>query len=79
MDLPKQQSQVRIGLDNTTAIVCENCKNDTFVDVYYMRKISKLLTGAADDQLSTIPIPSCSKCGHINEQFKLKDQKLEKN
>lgn len=66
---------LRVGLDQSTAIVCENpeCdKNETFNEVVYLRKISKLLTGQAEDAIVPIPTFQCTKCGHVNEQFKLK-------
>jgi len=71
MDMPKQQ--IRIGLDNTTGLTCDECGNDTFVEVVYVRKVSKLLTGSPDDQLIPIPAYACSKCHHVNSQFKLRE------
>jgi uncharacterized Zn finger protein len=54
---------------NSTAVKCESCEGETFREVVFMRKISKLFTGSSSD--SYIPVPSfqCSSCGHINEEF----------
>lgn len=71
IDIPKQQ--IHIGLNNTTALTCDECGNDTFIDVLYLRKVSKLLTGSPEDQLVPIPAYACSKCHHVNTQFKLRD------
>ena len=38
-----QQPQVNIDFNKTTAEVCEKCENDTFTQVYQMRKLSALL------------------------------------
>ena len=68
---PQGQHQIRIGLENSNPIVCEACKNDTFVEVNYLRRISKLLTGTPQVVVMNFPAFACSKCGHINEQFRL--------
>jgi len=65
------EQQVRISLENSTGILCDECKNDTFTEVVYLRRVSKLLTGSPDDMIMNIPVFACSKCGHINKQFRL--------
>jgi hypothetical protein len=59
-------------LKNSNPIVCENedCGNETFSEVVYLRKVSKILTGSPKDSYVPIPTFQCSKCGHINNQFK---------
>ena len=69
-----QQQQISVPLDKTTPIVCEECQNDTFTQVLFLRKISKFLTGDTIDSLYPIPSFACSKCGHINEEFKAKEK-----
>ena len=54
---------------NSTSIKCESCEGETFIEVLYLRKISKLLTGAPTDTIAPIPAFQCSKCGHINTEF----------
>lgn len=67
--------QMRMSLENSTAIVCESCGNDTFTEAVYIRKISKLLTGSAEDMIAPVPTFACLKCKSINEQFQLIDSK----
>jgi hypothetical protein len=55
----------------STPIVCDECKNDTFLEVQYMRRVSKLMTGASEDMMIPIPVFACSKCKHINDAFKI--------
>jgi len=73
--------QLRVGLESSTGISCTECGNDTFHEVVYLRKISKILTGTAEDALIPIPSFACSKCGNVNPEFKMKfphDKKEEK-
>lgn len=67
---PSKQ-QIRIDFSNTTPIVCDECGNDTFIEIVYLRKVSKLLTGSSEDQLIPIPSYACAKCHHVNDKFKL--------
>ena len=39
-----QQPQMNIDFSQTTAETCEECGNDTFVQVFKMRKLSALLS-----------------------------------
>lgn len=54
---------------NTTAIKCEECESETFKEVIFLRKVSKMLTGQSQDGVIPIPAFECSKCGHINKEF----------
>jgi hypothetical protein len=61
-------SQVKFG--DTSAVVCEECNNMFFEEVYHLRKISRfLLQGANKDQVLTVPILRCTKCHHVNSEF----------
>lgn len=58
-----------LDIRKTSAIQCESCENETFTEVVFLRKASKLLTGSSQDQIVPIPTFQCSKCGHINKEF----------
>ena len=67
----EQQPQMQVDLSQTTAEVCENeeCKNDTFVQVYKMRKLSALLSPAGKESMIPMPVFACAKCSNINSAF----------
>ena len=65
----EQQPQMNIDLSQTTAEVCEKCENDTFVQVFKMRKLSALLSPAGQESMIPIQVFACAKCGHINKGF----------
>ena len=66
-----QQPQMNIDFSQTTAEVCEleKCKNDTFQQVYQMRKLSPLLSPTGQETMIPIQVFCCAKCGHINKGF----------
>ena len=64
-----KQQQLNIDINQTTAEVCEKCENDTFVQVYRMRKLSALLSPTGKPTMIPIQAFACTKCNHINPEF----------
>tara|TARA_S200002703_G_scaffold105400_1_gene91488 strand:+ start:66 stop:287 length:222 start_codon:yes stop_codon:yes gene_type:complete len=64
-----QQPQMNVDFSQTTAEVCEKCENETFVQVYQMRKLSALLSPTGTEAMIPIQVFACAKCGHINKGF----------
>ena len=64
------QTQVSIDMDKTTSYTCEECGSEFFEEVVMIRKISRLLSGAADDSLVPMKTYRCAECKHINKDFK---------
>ena len=53
-----------LDLSSTTPIICENCGNETFKPIFFLRKISRFLTG--EDQDRVLPMDSLA-C--VNKEF----------
>ena len=70
----REQQGLNIDLSQTTAEVCEKCENDTFTQVYHMRKLSALLSPTGEEAMIPIQVFACAKCGHINDDFLPKEQ-----
>jgi len=68
-----QQPQMNIDFSQTTAETCESCENDTFVQVFKMRKLSALLSPTGQESMIPIQIFACAKCGHVNKGFQPKE------
>jgi len=68
-----QNPTFNITLDRTLPIVCEECQNETFNNITFLREVSKFITGTEQDTLIPIQTFACTKCGHINERFLLKN------
>lgn len=68
-----QQMNLNISLDKTTPIVCDECGCESFVQVTFIRKVSKFIAGTDQDALVPIPSFACSKCGHVNKEFQPKE------
>ena len=64
-----QQPQMQVDLSQTTAEVCEKCENETFTQVFKMRKLSALLSPAGKPTMIPIQVFACTKCNHVNPGF----------
>ena len=69
----REQPGLNIDFSQTTAEICEKCGNDTFQQVYRMRKLSPLLSPTGQEALIPINLFACAKCGHVNKGFQPKE------
>lgn len=74
-----QQMKLNIAIDKTTAVVCENCENQTFTEALLLRRASRFLTGTSQDGIVPVPTFVCTKCGHVNDEFYPKELKTTTN
>ena len=63
-----EQQGPRVDISATSPLVCE-CGNETFKEVMYMRKESRLMSGLPTDRLVPIQLIACGKCGELVEDF----------
>ena len=67
----RQQNGLQMNVDfsQTIAEVCESCGNDTYTQVFKIRKLSALLSPAGKETMIPMQVFACHKCGHINKSF----------
>lgn len=67
--------KLQVSLDQTTAMACDKCGAEAFVEALHLRKVSALLTGTGQPGVYPIPVFACAVCGHVNEEFLPKEVK----
>ena len=72
--MDQKELNMNVALKDTTAITCEECEYNVFQEGVLLRKISRFVTGTSQDALMPIPVFTCIKCGHVNEEFMPKDK-----
>jgi uncharacterized Zn finger protein len=72
--MDQKELNMNVSLKDTTTIDCEECGHSVFQEGVLLRKISRFVTGTAQDALMPIPVFSCAKCGHVNTEFMPKDK-----
>lgn len=65
-------NQPNISIEKTNPVLCEECENDTFVQALYLRSVSPLLTGTGEKGIIPVPTFTCTKCNHVNTEFRIK-------
>jgi len=66
----KQIAAQGLDLSQAQVYVCEQCGNDQFVMNYLLRQFSALLSPTGEEMLVPVQAFACSKCGHINKEFR---------
>tara|TARA_R110002167_G_scaffold266870_1_gene473639 strand:- start:595 stop:819 length:225 start_codon:yes stop_codon:yes gene_type:complete len=67
-----QQPQMNVDFNQTSGVECEKCENATFTQVFYIRKLSALLSPSGEESLIPVPTFACAECGHVNDGLKAK-------
>lgn len=65
------EQKLTINLKDADTLKCEECENITFTEAFQFKKVSKLLTGSANDSIVPFHVYKCSSCGHINSEFEM--------
>jgi hypothetical protein len=63
-----QQQPKMIPLEQTSEVRCE-CGGSTFSPAIKIRKISRLITGEAQDTIQPVEVFLCIECGEPLEEF----------
>jgi len=64
MNQPNQPNQ-----HITTAVTCDKCKSEKFKHVFFIRRLSPLVSDDGKEHLIPIDVFECSGCGHINDSL----------
>lgn len=59
----------KIDLRDIPSIKCDECGAQFFREVLILKKVSKLLTGGAEDTIVPFPIYQCLNCKFVNDEF----------
>lgn len=71
--MSQKQLNLNISLDKTTPVECEECQGQSFLQITFLRKVSKFIAGTEQDALIPIPSFACASCGHVNAEFQPKN------
>ncbi len=63
LDMKQSKQQINITEENTTEVLCKNCKTGLFKQCIMIRKMSALISPTGTEQLIQIPVMVCINCG----------------
>jgi hypothetical protein len=67
--MKQEKVNINVNPSDTLPIVCEECGSDKFRPIFFLRKISKFMTGESEDRVMPIDSLACLECSHVNRQF----------
>ena len=67
--LDTNQMQVKVNMNDTEDLVCENCGHKYFTQLMMFKKLSAVMSPSGEESLIPIQVFACNDCGHVNEQF----------
>ena len=65
----KQPPQQEIDINDTETVVCDECGNATFIQCFFLRRISPIVSPTGQEALVPIEVFSCGNCGKVPESM----------
>tara|TARA_Y100000992_G_scaffold200499_1_gene136618 strand:- start:2069 stop:2320 length:252 start_codon:yes stop_codon:yes gene_type:complete len=63
--MPPREDGLQIDISKTDTIVCENCGNASFIQAFFLKKVSALVSPTGKEAVIPIQVFSCGNCGTI--------------
>ena len=63
--MPPRQDGLQIDISKTDTIVCENCGNASFIQAFFLKKVSALVSPTGKEAIVPMQVFSCGNCGTI--------------
>ena len=65
----KQKANVQLDLSQAETILCEKCSNGLFIQSFFLKKLSALVSPTGQEAVIPVQVYSCGNCGHINQKL----------
>ena len=59
------QGQQQLDISKADTIVCEECGNASFIQAFFLKKVSALVSPTGKEAIVPIQVFSCGNCGAI--------------
>ena len=63
--MPPRQEGLQVDISKAETIVCENCGNASFIQAYFLKRISAVMSPTGKEAIVPIQVFSCGNCGAI--------------
>ena len=64
-NIQREQPGLQIDLSKAETIVCENCGNASFIQAFFLKKVSALVSPTGKEAIVRMQVFSCGNCGTI--------------
>ena len=63
--MPPRQEGLQVDISKAETIVCENCGNASFIQAYFLKRISAVMSPTGKEAIVPMQVFSCGNCGTI--------------
>ena len=63
--MPPREDGLQLDISKADTIVCEECGNASFIQAFFLKKISALMSPTGKEAIVPIQVFSCGNCGAI--------------
>jgi len=67
--MPPREDGLQIDISKTDTITCENCGNASFIQAFFLKKVSALVSPTGKEAVIPIQVFSCGNCGTIPQNM----------
>ena len=67
--MPPRQEGLQVDISKAETIVCENCGNASFIQAYYLKRISAVMSPTGKEAIVPMQVFSCGNCGTIPQNM----------
>ena len=68
-DDKKRPDGLQLDLSQADTVLCEKCGNGLFIQSFFLKKISALMSPTGQEAIIPVQVYSCGNCGHINSKL----------
>ena len=67
--VPPKQDGLQIDISKTDTIKCQECGNASFIQAFFLKKVSALVSPTGKEAVIPIQVFSCGNCGTIPQNM----------
>ena len=64
-----QPSQTQVDINDTEMVKCDDCGNASFIQAFFLRKLSALMSPTGQETIIPIEVFSCGNCGKVPDKL----------
>ena len=68
-DNKKRPDGLQLDLSQAETILCEKCGNGLFIQSFFLKKLSAVVSPTGQEAVIPVQVYSCGNCGHINQKL----------
>ena len=63
--MPPREDGLQLDISKADTIVCEECGNASFIQTFFLKRISALVSPTGKESIVPIQVFSCGNCGTV--------------